>query len=927
MVTMSDYRGAYISSDSSASEAASDSESDFWNESVKMPSKNLVKDYLSESAEDAEASDRDYSGEIIDNTLEQDYDQALDIGSGDAKESSPSSVGSKEKESFLESSGASSVADKSANSSGSILKDSLQEQSSDVVNDTFDDNASFVNDSEENVDPKHKRVAPVRKISSISSIDKAEPSSSLDDILSNGSVVKADTKSGEAIRARSGRSLSINEIDDLLNESITDTKPLKESTPIVRKSNQWLQLNKKETVDGVKSSMSPNDTKPEPVKKDPPTVPPASFNPEMYNRLVTDRPKGPEIIPAPAINPEMYNRLVSGDQEKRLFGGKMTDERFGKIKAITGEAPENVATEAPDGLKIELMLHQKHGLSWMLWRENQLPPGGILADDMGLGKTLSMISLILYKKNARKAMDQEQLDREATMRQKVLQTNRLVSTNATLVITPASLMYQWEKEIQDRVKPGRLKVHIFHGPKNKRETIARRLALYDVVITTYQLVSSELSEKIVTQNNEDDSASFDSSVNSPFQKKCRGDGKKTNSSVLTQIAWDRIILDEAHQIKNRRALVSKACCRIPGVYRWCLTETSADRLNALVKGLLLRRTKNQICSVTNKPMISLKSHNFELVTLTLQEPENRCYAQMAAASRQEVRDILNNKEYETGMRNRSTLLALLLRLRQACTHMALTKNAIDIDAFKEDGADGDLNDLNKSLAHMTLDNSQLEVEDENGQKTNVEHIFETSYASTKVVAILERLDKVLEAGDKCVIVSQWTSMLQIIEYHIKKKRVAYTSITGKILTKDRQPRVDSFNMPRGGAQVMLLSLTAGGVGLNLVGGNHLFMVDLHWNPALEQQACDRIYRMGQQKDVFIHNAASKNLKKLTMNDLKFLFELDRRPAQVPTSSQMIKPVSSIAPSGSTNAGVVNNGQPNIVPASTLPIPAQYVFHP
>lgn len=123
---MSDYRRVYISSDSSASADASDSESDdnFWNESVKIPNKNLVKDYLSESAEDGEASDRDedYSGDIIDNTLEQDYDQALDIGSGDAKKSSPSSVDSKEKESFLESSGASSATDNSANSSGSILK-------------------------------------------------------------------------------------------------------------------------------------------------------------------------------------------------------------------------------------------------------------------------------------------------------------------------------------------------------------------------------------------------------------------------------------------------------------------------------------------------------------------------------------------------------------------------------------------------------------------------------------------------------------------------------------------------------------------------------------------------------------------------------------------------------------------------------------
>lgn len=67
-----------------------------------------------------------------------------------------------------------------------------------------------------------------------------------------------------------------------------------------------------------------------------------------------------------------------------------------------------------------------------------------------------------------------------------------------------------------------------------------------------------------------------------------------------------------------------------------------------------------------------------------------------------------------------------------------------------------------------------------------------------------------------------------------------------------QARVDSFNQTHGGAQIMLLSLTAGGVGLNLIGGNHLFLIDLHWNPALEQQACDRIYRIGQNKNVFIH---------------------------------------------------------------------------
>ncbi|EJW87053.1 hypothetical protein WUBG_02037 [Wuchereria bancrofti] len=135
------------------------------------------------------------------------------------------------------------------------------------------------------------------------------------------------------------------------------------------------------------------------------------------------------------------------------------------------------------------------------------------------------------------------------------------------------------------------------------------------------------------------------------------------------------------------------------------------------------------------------------------------------------------------------------------------------------------------------------------------------------------------------------------------EKILYTSINGKVSSSDRQNRANNFNMMDSGPRVMLLSLTAGGVGLNLVGGNHLFLVDLHWNPALEQQACDRIYRIGQTKNVFIHKlvclqtieervlalqrikqtlardvldgVASKKLSKLTITDLKYLFDLGR----------------------------------------------------
>ena len=104
---------------------------------------------------------------------------------------------------------------------------------------------------------------------------------------------------------------------------------------------------------------------------------------------------------------------------------------------------------------------------------------------------------------------------------------------------------------------------------------------------------------------------------------------------------------------------------------------------------------------------------------------------------------------------------------------------------------------------------------------------------------------------KSVIVSQWTSMLQVVALHLKKNRLTYATIDGSVNPKQRMDLVEAFNHSQG-PQVMLISLLAGGVGLNLTGGNHLFLLDMHWNPSLEDQACDRIYRVGQKKDVVIH---------------------------------------------------------------------------
>nr|CDJ93698.1 DNA RNA helicase domain containing protein [Haemonchus contortus] len=146
----------------------------------------------------------------------------------------------------------------------------------------------------------------------------------------------------------------------------------------------------------------------------------------------------------------------------------------------------------------------------------------------------------------------------------------------------------------------------------------------------------------------------------------------------------------------------------------------------------------------------------------------------------------------------------------------------------------------------------------------------------------------------------------ILEDHINKQfPQAYCStICGETLPIERQNRVNSFNEDADGIVVMLISITAGGVGLNLTGGNHLILMDLHWNPALELQARDRIHRMGQTREVHLHKiimkgsieervlqlqmkkmelannvlkgAVSKKNMNLTMADLKFLFDLDAK---------------------------------------------------
>ncbi|KAJ6128680.1 hypothetical protein N7471_009897 [Penicillium samsonianum] len=219
-----------------------------------------------------------------------------------------------------------------------------------------------------------------------------------------------------------------------------------------------------------------------------------------------------------------------------------------------------------EGLKVTLLPHQIEGVRWMCDKETGrktskgiFPKGGILADDMGLGKTVQAIALLL--KNRKSDHEHNDGTTESEGKTTKLPPNCIPST---LVIAPLALIKQWEAEIKDKVEPShKLRVCIYHG--TTRAKTSTTLDKYDVVITTYGTLTSE----------------FNSSASDKVKK-----------AGIFAVHWYRIILDEAHTIKNRNAKATQSAYALDAQYRWCLTGTplqnNLDELQSLIKFLRVK---------------------------------------------------------------------------------------------------------------------------------------------------------------------------------------------------------------------------------------------------------------------------------------------------------------------------------------------------
>ncbi|KAH9316639.1 hypothetical protein KI387_025266 [Taxus chinensis] len=471
----------------------------------------------------------------------------------------------------------------------------------------------------------------------------------------------------------------------------------------------------------------------------------------------------------------------------------------------------------------------------------------------------------------------------------------------TLVVCPPSVISNWVTQLEEHTKPGGLKVYLYHGDQRTRE--AKELCKFDIVLTTYSTLGSELDYL---------------------------------GSPMKEVEWLRVILDEAHFIKNAGTKQAKAAIALKAQRRWAVTgtpiqNTSFDlftlmsflhfepfsiksywnslvqrpltqgrssgrlRLQALMETIALRRTKDM--KINGQNLVELPSKLVQIHIVELSDEERQLYDSLEAKGKKVVQHYIDSG---TVLNNYTTVLQILLRLRQLCDDPALCPSDVEslmISLQMEDASsnpdllkkllsilqDGDDFDcpvclsppteaiiticshvfckkcIEKTLKHdkprcpmcrkqlteSDLFSSPKSAEDEvkpNKQLTN----------SSKVDALISLLKETRndDPTKKSVIFSQFRKMLDLLQEPLEREGFKFVRLDGSMPAKKRAATITAFASTEPSSPTILLaSLKAAGVGINLTAASDVYMFDPWWNPAAEDQAMDRVHRIGQTRSV------------------------------------------------------------------------------
>jgi SNF2 family DNA or RNA helicase len=493
----------------------------------------------------------------------------------------------------------------------------------------------------------------------------------------------------------------------------------------------------------------------------------------------------------------------------------------------TGEQQKNFSMpmlDAPPGFVGSLRPYQVKGLSWLAFLD-RLGLGSCLADDMGLGKTIQLLAMLLHERVGYYA----ELRRRDAAALVAAANGQAVEPAAgavgvepgqeagafdvgpTLLIVPMSVVSNWVRETR-RFAPS-LRVLVHHGAERARgPELIDAAHKADLVVTTYALAHRDRDD-------------------------------------LEKVVWHRVALDEAQNIKNPVTKQTRAVRSIEAPRRIALTGTPVEnrltelwsimdflnpgllgsgaefrsrfamgiekyndagkgkQLRSLIQPFVLRRLKTDPQVIADLPE---KVETKEFCYLT---PEQ------ASLYEQVVKGMLQQAESSDGVQRRGVILAGLTKLKQVCNHpLHYLRHDLDPDG-----------------APVTAVGPA------------------PSQRSGKCTRLVQMLDEVVASGGQALVFTQFRAMGEMLAATLRHELDREVLLLhGGTSAKDRDAMVQRFQKGDGSAPVFVLSLKAGGVGLNLTAANHVFHFDRWWNPAVENQATDRAFRIGQTRTVQVH---------------------------------------------------------------------------
>ncbi|MDR0270797.1 DEAD/DEAH box helicase [Paenibacillus sp.] len=462
-----------------------------------------------------------------------------------------------------------------------------------------------------------------------------------------------------------------------------------------------------------------------------------------------------------------------------------------------GQRSEWPRLAIPQGLKAELRSYQYDGFSWLAFMR-RFGLGACLADDMGLGKTVQFITYLLYLKE--NAADEEGLP--------------------SLLICPTSVLGNWQRELM-RFAPS-LNVMLHYGSRRSdEESFRREIRQADIVLTSYATATLD-------------------------------------QDILNAVTWESLCLDEAQNIKNAQTKQSSAVRSFPARHRIALTGTPIEnRLSELwslydfmnpgylgnLRAFSVRfiqpiekeqdEERTQQLQKLVKPFMLRRKKKDPAIQLALPDKnEMKTYihltSEQGALYDQTVNELMSRVQKLEGIQRKGAILSALTHLKQICDHPLLLTGASSEYPENED---------------QSLDTETLLSQ------------------SAKLERLLDMVRELREEGDRCLIFTQYIGMGEMLQRVLQQElQEPVLYLNGSTSKSARDRMIDQFQSqtlpPEDQPSVFILSIKAGGVGLNLTAANHVFHFDRWWNPAVENQATDRAYRMGQTKDVQVHKFIS-----------------------------------------------------------------------